>query len=970
MNKSKSTKLSRRKFLITVGAGTAAAGLGVYKLQSKDKTVAWTELPKVLAKKIHYNDFSDVYREQWKWDKVVKGTHTRANCISACSWDVYVKDGIAWREEQNAIYEAPRPDVPDMNPRGCQKGACYTSLQLSEARVVHPLKRMGERGEGKWKRISWDEALTEIADKLIDAAIDQGTESIIFDDGTTNGGYGPETAGDWRFADAIQATRIDSWSGVGDMPMGAVQTWGMYNCEGTSDDWFRSDYIVIWVGNPIYTRIPEAHNLHEAQYRGAKLVVIAPDMNPSTVHADMWIKINPETDAALGLACAQVMIEENLIDEDYIVEQTDLPFLIRKDTGLFLRESDIKTNGKNNALYLWDKVKNKAVVAPGCEGDGDDGRSLKLNKIKPALSGNFKVTLPDGDAVEVHTVFDRLVKQLNSDYTPEKSSAITGIHPGLIRRFAREMAAAPNAMIYASWGACKHYHSDLFQRAMILLMTLTGNQGKAGSGVRVAAWWGMDGLDAMADVGLTTVDMLKIIPKAIRGLSPRDYENLFCAISDKAPNTPLMAFLYAHAGYKELWNREELKDPALSRTLDSYMRESIDKGWIKIHPPEDRKPKAYIFTGCNPLRRWPATQIARDKFWPTLDLVVSFNFRMSTSSLYADYFIPVAGYYEKYGIKYGQTYVPYIITSDKATEPLGESKSDWEAFGLLSKYVSQRAKDRNIEPVRGFMDKPLDLATVYDIHTQHGKSDPTDPEDPVKLMDEIFANSPSVSANSGREALDMGAVRIIGPARPSLIYQTYSDYNPEDTHWPHQDFIEKKVAWPTLTGRQQFFIDHPWFVEAGETLPVHKDSPHTNSKYPLRINGGHNRWSIHAIWRDHKLLLRLQRGEPVCFINPVECKARGIKDGDKVRVFNDLGKFECQVKVAAATAPGEVIIYHAWEPYQFKNWQGQQEPIAAPWKAIHLAGGYCQLHYRMFYGGPGHAPRGAPVEVEKVDLFS
>ena len=72
------------------------------------------------------------------------------------------------------------------------------------------------------------------------------------------------------------------------------------------------------------------------------------------------------------------------------------------------------------------------------------------------------------------------------------------------------------------------------------------------------------------------------------------------------------------------------------------------------------------------------------------------------------------------------------------------------------------------------------------------------------------------------------------------------------------------------------------------------------------------------------------------------------------------------VKVAATTQPGEVIMYHAWEPYQFKGWKGQQEPIAAPWKALHLAGGYSHLHYRMYYGGPSHAPRGAPCEVEKV----
>ena len=85
------------------------------------------------------------------------------------------------------------------------------------------------------------------------------------------------------------------------MPHGAVQTWGMYNCEGTSDDWFKSDYIIVWVGNPAYTRIPEIHFMHEARYRGAKLVVIAPDYNATAVHADYWINPRVGTDAALAL---------------------------------------------------------------------------------------------------------------------------------------------------------------------------------------------------------------------------------------------------------------------------------------------------------------------------------------------------------------------------------------------------------------------------------------------------------------------------------------------------------------------------------------------------------------------------------------------------------------------------------------------------------------------------------------------
>jgi nitrate reductase alpha subunit len=123
---------------------------------------------------------------------------------------------------------------------------------------------------------------------------------------------------------------------------------------------------------------------------------------------------------------------------------------------------------------------------------------------------------------------------------------------------------------------------------------------------------------------------------------------------------------------------------------------------------------------------------------------------------------------------------------------------------------------------------------------------------------------------------------------------------------------------------------------------------------------------VHAIWRDHDLMLRLQRGEPVAFLSPPDAAARAVMDGDRVRVRNDSGAFETLAKVAPGVQPGQVIIYHAWEPYQFKGWHGQQEPVVAPWKALHMAGGYGQIHYRMYYAAPGHGPRGAPIEVERV----
>jgi nitrate reductase alpha subunit len=201
---------------------------------------------------------------------------------------------------------------------------------------------------------------------------------------------------------------------------------------------------------------------------------------------------------------------------------------------------------------------------------------------------------------------------------------------------------------------------------------------------------------------------------------------------------------------------------------------------------------------------------------------------------------------------------------------------------------------------------------------------------------------------------------------PEALYAVATDYKPGRTLYPHARFVEAKEAWPTFSGRQQFLIDHPWYQEVGEALPVFKEAPLAGGDFPIRLTGGHTRWSIHAAWRDSSLMLRLQRGEPAVYVSAADAARRGIADGDRVRVRNDNGAFEALAKVASSVQPGQAVIYHAWEPYQFKGWKGQQEPVPAPWKALHLAGGYGQVHYRGIYGAPGHHPRAQCVEIERV----
>jgi len=151
-------RLDRRSFLNLSGVTALSAGLPFCHL----KPVAPGN-----AAAAKLGSWQDLYRQRWTWDSVTKGSHGWLNCRSACNWNIYVKDGVVVREEQAANYQASEAGVPDFNPRGCQKGACYTEVMYGPTRLTAPMKRAGARGEGKWRRISWDQAIHEIAEKLV-----------------------------------------------------------------------------------------------------------------------------------------------------------------------------------------------------------------------------------------------------------------------------------------------------------------------------------------------------------------------------------------------------------------------------------------------------------------------------------------------------------------------------------------------------------------------------------------------------------------------------------------------------------------------------------------------------------------------------------------------------------------------------------------------------------------------------------
>ncbi|HEY5625861.1 MAG TPA: molybdopterin-dependent oxidoreductase, partial [Dehalococcoidia bacterium] len=355
--------VSRRNFLkgaAGLGVGLTLTRLGFRYIDPSQPGAAEEEVFRYYA----YDSWEDLYREKWTWDKVTWGTHLVDCYPGGCSFRVYTKDGIVWREEQSGVYPQIEDGVPDMNPRGCQKGSCFSDVMYGPERLKYPLKRTGERGEGKWQRITWDEAFTEIADATLEAIDEDGPETIIYEFGSGNGGSVNGSAPAWRLTRLIGGTTLDSNGLTSDYNVGLYQTFGKFNFCSSIDDWYHSDLLLVWHMNPLYTRIPSAHYIAEARYHGTDIVSIAPDYNASSIHADLFVPVSPGTDAALALAICKIIVEEGLVNEEFVREQTDLSLLVRSDTNRFLREEDLEEDGREDQLYWLDEKTAEVVKAP------------------------------------------------------------------------------------------------------------------------------------------------------------------------------------------------------------------------------------------------------------------------------------------------------------------------------------------------------------------------------------------------------------------------------------------------------------------------------------------------------------------------------------------------------------------------------------------------------------------------------
>ena len=534
---------------------------------------------------------------------------------------------------------------------------------------------------------------------------------------------------------------------------------------------------------------------------------------------------------------------------------------------------------------------------------GSTDKTLKLGDVDPAIEGEFQV-----NGITVSPVFE-FVKKEAAKFTPEKMEAITGLHPDMVRREAQRLAKARKAIVMLGY-IVSFYSNCLFTGwGYALALALTGHGGKTG------------GLDTSWVVWnhprwteLSTFGGKKSARYEAGGLGEFLRGDMMSGARKHFDNAKLKKAV----GY-------DLDD------LEEMIKESIDEGWMPYYGDI----KGMISVADNTFRRNKYVDHYRDvHLAQASELYANVNVRMDSTAEWADYVLPAASHYEAWDLR-TQGFHRFCNVFTRPVEPVGESKPDWEIMALLTKKIQERAIARKIGPIPDG-DVTRDLHTIHDDFTMNGKL-MTD-YDVTKWMVE---NSPEFGGVTMKEATERGFIVLTEEAGTNQPLVKDEPYN------PFTNQTESKNPYDTLTGRITFYCDAPRFMKMGATVPTGRGhaGPET-SNYPLSFYSPHTRWGIHSNWRSNKFMLRLQRGEPNIYINPQLAAQRGIKDGERVRLFNANGDFFAQAKFYPSIPVNSIMMEHGWEPHQYIHKKPMNNSMATFLQPLELVGGWGHLGFK------------------------
>jgi anaerobic selenocysteine-containing dehydrogenase len=874
-------KVTRRQFLKGAGAaaGTAAAG-GALTSVAGDVLAGRDAAPRSLPV-----------------DRVVRTTCS-PNCTGSCGQLAFVRDGNVVKVQQAADY----PDEA-YNPRGCMKGLSYHLLIHGPDRIKTPLVRDGERGSGRFREATWDEVLERISAELERIGETWGWDSVHVFSQVPGSGYIQKGAA-YRACAALGMTHGTSFDFNGDLPMGMPITFGVQNAEHESKDWANSRFILLVGANPLETRIPDVHFIHDAVEAGARLVVIDPTFSSTASKADAWLRIKPGTDAALGLALARQVLADGKADWDFMRTYTDAPLLVRTDTGKRLRADELARGEArdpgpaagvglgeygqkappagtapeaaptaahgapplpSDRYVAWDAARGAPVII------GTDRLGIPAG-VEAALEGVFTVRLADGSRVQVTPGFAPVRAELER-WTPERAAEVTGVPADDIVRVARAFAAERPAAVIMGGGGNHWYHGDLNGRAFALLASLTGNVGRSGGGfsvyvgqykVRVdtSPWWALGETKA------------KIVPSIyfVRGRTETMHETV----------------PYPKNGFK-----------ALICSFANMFLQAMDVN--RLHE---------TLEGC--------------------ELVVVVDHQMTDTVKWADIVLPAATWYEKTDLTATPLH-PYLQIQQEAIAPVGGSRTELWMWQELVKRIDPALFER-------YFDMTAEDA-IEAILAQGGATEGITLEQlkagPVRL------NVPDPDVAFVRQVEEL--VPFPPPSLPAPLEATAA-------------FVP--------TRRAEFYKEEDRFLELDEAVPTYKpphdDDIHGPDEYPIVLLSPHSKWRIHSSYANVAWLNEITGGRAPVLLSPATAAARGIDEGDLVEIRNSRGSVRAWAHVTEAASPGTATLFEGWWSSQLGGGKSVNELTSSEVNPIH------EIHYVANMWAPSTAWKDCRCEVVRV----
>ncbi len=393
-----------------------------------------------------------------------------ALCTAHCATIATVENGLVTRLD--ADHDHPNGGIM------CIKGKAAPELVYNPDRLNYPLKRTRAKGDADpgWQRVSWDEALDDIARRILDLCNRYGAKSIALAKGTRSG-TSVDDVERWLgrllyligSPNWVSTTHVCNWH----KDTGFSYTFGS---NLPTPDLEHSKTFLLWGHNPSSTSLVLAHDIAQARSRGMNTVVVDPRRVGIGAQADLLLQPRPGTDGALALALIHCLMEESWFDAAFARRWTNGTFLLNSETNGLLTEADISPGGAAHRYVVWDEATQQPAIYDAESGD------FERDGVTPSLFGVRPIRNKNGAELSCKPVFERL-SEIAAEFAPERSEKIHWVAADKVWQTALLLAHNRPVSMYMWNGLGQHTNATQTSRAIASLYALLGDYDRRGGNV-------------------------------------------------------------------------------------------------------------------------------------------------------------------------------------------------------------------------------------------------------------------------------------------------------------------------------------------------------------------------------------------------------------------------------------------------------------------------------------------------------